>query len=143
MPLFNPQSFHYDIPAIARFAGAVPEDEFESPDIAGDTRNRWLNDRDDILAFPYQPTDAIRSFQLRKAIEIIEFAFKNVPLYRELYRSVGFKPGDVRTFNDMTRLPEINKSVLADADFEDRKAVGADMSQVCRASTSGSRSVSG
>lgn len=50
----------------------------------------------DIIDFPNQPYEKIREYQLKKIIKLVDYAYKNIPLYREKYDAVGFKPGDIK-----------------------------------------------
>ena len=49
----------------------------------------------------------------------MELAYDEVPVYAEKYRAVGFKPGDLKTWEDFERLPVITKDELMAA-FPDR-----------------------
>ena len=37
----------------------------------------------DIIDFPNQPYEKIREYQLKKIIKLVDYAYKNIPLYRE------------------------------------------------------------
>lgn len=44
---------------------------------------------------------------------LIDMAFITHPFYHELYKSVGFRPGDLVTWDDYNALPSISKSDIA------------------------------
>ena len=73
----------------------------------------------DIIDFPNQPYEKIREYQLKKIIKLVDYAYKNIPLYREKYDAVGFKPGDIKTFEDFEKLPFLYKDELIDG-FPDK-----------------------
>lgn len=73
----------------------------------------------DIIDFPNQPYEKIREYQLKKIIKLVDYDYKNIPLYREKYDAVGFKPGDIKTFEDFEKLPFLYKDELIDG-FPDK-----------------------
>ncbi|MFH0874763.1 MAG: hypothetical protein V1859_02410 [archaeon] len=56
----------------------------------------------------------IKSWQLQRIIELVDFAYKTVPLYQEKYHAVGFIPGDIKTWGDFESLPILYKDELID-----------------------------
>lgn len=56
----------------------------------------------------------IREWQLERIKKIVDFAYIHVPLYHEKYSKVGFKPGDIKSWNDFESLPILYKSELID-----------------------------
>lgn len=82
-------------------------------------------------------------YALGKLAEIVDFAFENVPMYRELYSRVGYRPGDLKTFADYERLPSIDKAFLRDVSEADRVAsrVLTDREGLNKSTTSGSSGV--
>ncbi len=61
----------------------------------------------------YSP-EQIEQWQLRHLKEIIEFAYENTRGYRELYTQHGVTPQDIRTLDDISRLPFTTKELLRD-----------------------------
>ncbi|MBN1478295.1 phenylacetate--CoA ligase family protein [Candidatus Sumerlaeota bacterium] len=49
---------------------------------------------------------------LRRIQGLVRHAFENVPLYREKYRAAGVEPGDIRTWEDFSRLPRLTRDDL-------------------------------
>ncbi len=43
-----------------------------------------------------------------------EWAYKNSPFYQKLYKDAGIEPGDIQTYDDIKRVPKINKDMLRD-----------------------------
>jgi phenylacetate-CoA ligase len=60
-----------------------------------------------------------KDYQLRKTqnrvalIELVEFAGKHVPYYRELFREIGFEPSDLTTnFENFSKIPFLTKEII-------------------------------
>jgi phenylacetate-CoA ligase len=58
-----------------------------------------------------EPEEVLRD-QFAQVRKLIEFAYHTIPLYRDKYSSVGFEPGDLRTWEDYHRLPVVTKAEL-------------------------------
>jgi phenylacetate-CoA ligase len=54
----------------------------------------------------------LRAWQERKLRHLIEHAYDKVPYYRELLRSRGLDPEDIRTIEDLQKLPPISKDEI-------------------------------
>jgi phenylacetate-CoA ligase len=61
------------------------------------------------------PEDQLRDLQLRKFKNMFRWAYDNSPFYRNLYRSTGIEPGDIKTLDDITKVPKTEKSMLREA----------------------------
>jgi phenylacetate-CoA ligase len=57
------------------------------------------------------PEEVLRD-QFAQVKKLIEFAYHTVPMYREKYSSVGFEPGDLKSWADYHRLPVVTKAEL-------------------------------
>lgn len=51
-----------------------------------------------------------REWQLLRVKQVVDFAFENVPFYNQLYHSVGYKTGDISSWQDFEKLPLVSKS---------------------------------
>ena len=58
------------------------------------------------------PLEKIQELQLIKFKKIFEFAYAKSPFYRKLYREAGVEPEDIKTFEDIRKIPKIEKSML-------------------------------
>ena len=58
----------------------------------------------------------LRNYQERKLKEIIKHAYETVPFYKHLYDKYGIKPEDIRTLDDLKKLPIISKEKLREKD---------------------------
>jgi phenylacetate-CoA ligase len=60
------------------------------------------------------PGEKLRELQLKKFRRIMQWAYTNSPFYRRLYKNVGIEPGDIKTFDDIKKVPTIDKGMLRD-----------------------------
>lgn len=60
------------------------------------------------------PREKLRALQLRKFKRIVEWAYHNSPFYRRHYKEAGLEPGDIRRFEDIRKVPRIEKGMLRD-----------------------------
>src|SRR6476620_7490857 len=55
--------------------------------------------------------DELRAIQNRRFAQVMAFAWK-VPFYRRLWSATGVEPGDIRSLDDIVKLPAYSKSDL-------------------------------
>jgi phenylacetate-CoA ligase len=60
------------------------------------------------------PREDIRRIQLEKLRHQVAWAFERVPWYKERFRDLEVKPEDIRSLEDVRRLPFTDKQVLRD-----------------------------
>ncbi len=65
-------------------------------------RSQWLD------------ADSIRALQTRKLKDLLNHAYATVPYYRTLFDDTGLTPDDIRSPEDLTRLPVTTKATLLD-----------------------------
>jgi phenylacetate-CoA ligase len=56
--------------------------------------------------------DEILNFQLEELKRILNYSYKNVPYYKELFDSVGFKPTEVVSIKDLEKIPILTKELV-------------------------------
>jgi phenylacetate-CoA ligase len=54
----------------------------------------------------------INNYQFKRIRNIINYAYNNVPLYRNKYDAAGIKPQDIRTLSDFNTIPLLTKKEL-------------------------------
>jgi phenylacetate-CoA ligase len=59
--------------------------------------------------------EQLAQLQLRKLLHLVSRAYEEVPFYRSLYRGCGFQPEDLKTLDDLQRLPVVTKTQLRQA----------------------------
>lgn len=53
--------------------------------------------------------DELASIQHGKLVRLLRHAAAHVPYYRERFAAIGFEPGDLRTLDDLARLPVLSR----------------------------------
>jgi Coenzyme F390 synthetase len=64
--------------------------------------------------FETMPRSELRELQLKRLKKTVKSVYDNVPLYRKRFDDAGVKPSDVRTLDDLAKLPYTKKSDLRD-----------------------------
>jgi len=63
--------------------------------------------------------ERIRELQLRKFKKIFEWGYERSKFHRSLYDRAGIKPGDIQSFEDIRRIPTVEKSMMRDIQRKD------------------------
>lgn len=79
----------------------------------------------------------IEAWQLEKLKEIIRYAYDNVPGYTALYRESGVAPDDIRTLDDVRRLPFTDKTLMRE-NLDDFTSRTVNPRRLLRVASSGS-----
>jgi len=58
------------------------------------------------------PRERLQELQLRKFKRILRWAYERSPFYRRLYQEAGLEPEDIRSFEDIRRVPKVEKGML-------------------------------
>jgi phenylacetate-CoA ligase len=58
------------------------------------------------------PIERLRALQLKKFKRALHWAYESSPFYRRLYTEAGLEPGDVKTHEDIRRVPKVEKSMF-------------------------------
>jgi phenylacetate-CoA ligase len=82
-------------------------------------------------------TSELKAIQEKKLRAILNYAYRNVPFYRRLFDSVGVKPDDIKTIEDLSKIPIITKSQVKNANKE-IIARNIDLNNCVEQATSGS-----
>ena len=67
---------------------------------------------EDILNFSKRSKEDIKTYQLNKISSIVDYAYKNIPLYKKKYDEIGYKIGSIKSFEDFEKLPILYKEEL-------------------------------
>jgi len=65
------------------------------------------------------PLEKIRRLQLKKFQKIFQWAYDHSKFHRKLYNDAGIKPEDIRSFEDIRRVPTVEKSMMRDIQGKD------------------------
>lgn len=66
------------------------------------------------IEFETLPREALEAIQFRRLKTVLERAYAVVPFYRRKFQEAGITPADVKTLNDLQRLPFTTKKDLRD-----------------------------
>jgi phenylacetate-CoA ligase len=58
------------------------------------------------------PQEKLQALQLKKFRRILEWAYNNSPFYRRLYKEAGLELGDIKSFDDILKIPKVDKGML-------------------------------
>jgi phenylacetate-CoA ligase len=58
------------------------------------------------------PREKLEELQLKKFKSIFSWAYEHSKFYHKLYAEAGIEPGDIRTFEDIRKIPKIEKSMM-------------------------------
>jgi len=58
------------------------------------------------------PREKLVELQLKKFKSIFNWAYEHSKFYHKLYTDAGIEPGDIRTFEDVRKIPKIEKSMM-------------------------------
>jgi phenylacetate-CoA ligase len=64
--------------------------------------------------FECLPREELQKLQLQRLQEVVERVFYNVPFYRQKFQEAGLDPSDIKTLDDLKRLPFTTKQDLRD-----------------------------
>ena len=78
-------------------------------DIVSPNIKRYFNE--------YQKTDRyskqqIDDYQMKKLCKLLDFAYRYVPYYTDLFDSLHLKPTDIVSVNDLQKLPILTKEII-------------------------------
>ncbi len=64
-------------------------------------------------ALETMPRERLEKMQARMLREVVERAYRKSIFYRDLYRDAGIMPSDIRTLEDVRKLPFVDKAAIA------------------------------
>ena len=65
--------------------------------------------------FETLPRPALEALQLKRLQAVLERVYTHVPFYRDAFTAAGIKPGEVKSLNDLERLPFTTKQNMRDS----------------------------
>ena len=89
-------------------------------------RNQWLD------------AESVRQIQRNKLVRMIAHAYQNVGYYRKLFDSAGIRPEDIRSEEDLVKIPITTRSKLQSLSPDDIVAKNVDLKRCIRRTTAGS-----
>jgi phenylacetate-CoA ligase len=65
------------------------------------------------------PQEKLRALQLKKFKKIFQWTYDHSKFHRSLYDKAGIRPNDLRSFEDLRRVPTVEKSMMRDVQRKD------------------------
>ncbi|MER2998501.1 hypothetical protein [Pontibacter populi] len=65
----------------------------------------------------------LKEFIFTRMYEITNYAYHNIPFYKEYYDTHNFIPASLRCFGDLQKIPIVNKGILRNYNVEQRSAL--------------------
>ena len=58
------------------------------------------------------PLEEMRKLQVKKFRRIVKWAYERSRFHRKLYQEAGLKPGDIRSYDDIAKVPKVEKAMM-------------------------------
>ena len=65
------------------------------------------------------PQEKLKNLQLKKFKRIFKWAYDNSKFHRGIYEKAGIKPDDIQSFEDISHVPKVEKSMMRDIQRRD------------------------
>jgi len=65
------------------------------------------------------PRESLRALQLNKFRRIFKWAYDHSAFHRRLYESAGVRPEDIRSLEDVRKVPKVEKTMMRDIQLKD------------------------
>lgn len=76
------------------------------------TLNKWNKNSMEFRNRRFLDAEVIDTWKLHQLSRLVDFAFVNTVFYQDLYSAVGFRKGDIHSWDDFAKLPIITKDDL-------------------------------
>lgn len=84
--------------------------------------NIYRSRKNDISMFKSYSIDQQQVFIFEKMRHLVDYAYKNIFFYKEYYSSQNFNPSQLKSFDDLKKIPIIDKAILNEYEVEKRSA---------------------
>lgn len=101
---------------------------------------RWsntLNHLQNLEKTQYLSSSDIENIQEKKLKNLIKYTYENVPFYRRTFKNLKLMPDDIRSIDDLEKLPILTKDIIND-NFHDMVSVKYQKADLMPNSTGGS-----
>jgi phenylacetate-CoA ligase len=65
------------------------------------------------------PREKLMELQLKKFKEIVQWAYDHSKFHRRLYQDAGLEPGDIKTWDDVRKVPKVEKAMMREIQRKD------------------------
>ena len=74
-------------------------------------RTSILKTLDFLRISQYWDEDELESYRINKLKTLIEFSSRNVPYYKNIFKTIRLKPSDIRSISDIEKIPILTKEI--------------------------------
>jgi phenylacetate-CoA ligase len=99
--------------------------------------SRWAAGLEALIQAPVWSREQILAFQTRRLQALVRHASRRVPYYRRLFEQAGLRPDDIRSLDDLSRIPITSRADLQRLPPGDALAEGAEPEKLVLHLTSG------
>jgi phenylacetate-CoA ligase len=97
-----------------------------------------INYYHDLSQSQWMSLENMKDYQEQRLRQLITHAYHKVPFYREMFQRIGLTPDDIRTIEDLSKLPVIDKHVVRENIYLGLMANDHDKRLLQKVTTSGS-----
>ena len=83
----------------------------------------------------------LQNLQLKRFRALVNYAYENVAFYHRKFRAAGVKPNDIKSFEDLKKVPTTSKFEVQACNPKDLVSFKADLGSLVKRTTSGSTGV--
>ena len=83
----------------------------------------------------------LRKMQNKRLRAIVKHAYSNVPFYHKKFEEAGIKPDDIKSVEDLNKIPLTTKLEIQSKNFQDVVAANVDLKNLVKSTTSGSTGI--
>jgi phenylacetate-CoA ligase len=84
---------------------------------------------------------ALRKMQNERLRAIVKYAYENVPFYHRKFEEAGVKPDDIKSIEDLHKIPLTIKLEIQAQKFQDTVAKNVELNSLVKSTTSGSTGI--
>lgn len=141
--ILDVRSFDCGIPEVRKYLPPLEIKRDETPRAQKRLLRLWMATRKELHQRIYADPETISRWQLERVSLLVNNMFATNRFYHELYSAVGFRAGDIITWDDYHALPTINKNdIIENFDlFTAANTLTADEYHVSRTSGSSGKIV--
>ena len=74
----------------------------------------WRKIKHTVASFPYLPQEKVKQIQTDQLLKLIHHAYHQVPFYTYWFDKHKITPADIKSIDDLKKIPVINKKVIAE-----------------------------
>ena len=91
-----------------------------------------------LKSFQYKDLSYLRTFQLNRFKRLFHHAYEQIPMYKDFYDSHGFQPLQIRSYEDIEKVPIMTRDIMQSYSLNKRIDSRVPEKSVRKARTSGS-----